>query len=145
MGPVKILIAFHLLGVVLWMGGLLTLSRLLGYHVLEHPSVRPRYAWLEARLNYAVAIPGAFLTLGTGVTQMALDGADYFRSARWLHIKLGLVAAIALVHILLTVKQMRIRRGPADAPLRRAPFAAAHGTLGLLLMGALLLAVLKQP
>ncbi len=52
------LLALHLVGVVLWMGGLLTFSRVLGYHAREAPSVRPRYTWLEGRLNYLVTIPG---------------------------------------------------------------------------------------
>jgi putative membrane protein len=139
----KILLVAHLLGVVLWMGGLLNLSRILGYHAVEHPSVRPRYSWLEGRLNYLVTIPGALLTVGTGAAQAILDGAAYFSAARWLHWKLLLVAAILGIHVVLTRKHRALRRGPADAPIKKALFAALHGTLGLLLIGVLALAVLK--
>ena len=141
----RLLVAFHVVGVVLWMGGLLNLSRILGYHAREHPSVRPRYAWLEGRLNYLVTIPGAFLTVGTGVAQAVMLGLAEFRAARWLHWKLGLVAAILVLHVVLTLRQRALAVAPADAPIRRAPYAAIHGTLGLLLIGVVLLAVLKRP
>jgi putative membrane protein len=139
----KILVAVHLLGVVLWMGGLLNLSRILGYHAIEHPTVRPRYSWLEGRLNYLVTIPGAILTVGTGVAQAILDGADYFHAAGWLHWKLLLVGAILVIHVILTRKHRRLTREPADAKIKKALFAALHGTLGLLLIGVLFLAALK--
>jgi protoporphyrinogen IX oxidase len=141
----RLLVSFHLVGVVLWMGGLLNLSRILGYHAREHPSVRPRYAWLEGRLNYLVTIPGAVLTLGTGVAQAILLGAGDFRAARWLHYKLALVATITILHVVITVKQRRIAAAAADAPINRKAFAALHGTLGLLLIGVILLAVTKRP
>jgi putative membrane protein len=140
---IRLLIVAHLTGVVLWMGGLLTLSRILGYHAREHPTVRPRYSWLEGRLNYLVTIPGAVLTIGTGIAQAWLDGAAYFRQARWLHWKLALVFAIVVIHAILTRRQRAVARRAPDAPMKRAVYAALHGTLGLLLIGVLALAVLK--
>lgn len=141
----RILVAIHLLGVVLWMGGLLNLSRILGYHAREAPAVRPRFSWLEGRLDFLVTIPGAILTIGTGVAQAILDGADYFRAAEWLHIKLALVAAMLVIHAVLTRRHRAMARGPADAKINKALFAALHGSLGLLLIGVLFLAVLKRP
>jgi putative membrane protein len=134
------LLAFHLLGVVLWMGGLLTLSRVLGYHAREAPSVRPRYTWLEGRLNYLVALPGAVLTVATGVGMAIFYGRAWFRAALWLHYKLALVAVVLTLHFSLTLRQRRIARQSPEAPVPRALFAAMHGTLGLLLIGILLLA-----
>jgi putative membrane protein len=138
------LISFHLLGVVLWMGGLLTFSRILGYHAREAPSVRPRYTWLEGRLNHLVSVPGALVTVGFGLWLAVQHGWPWFRVAVWLHYKLALVAGVAAIHVALTVQQRRIARRAPDAPVPRALFAALHGTVGLLLIGILLLAT-HQP
>src|SRR5258706_15988343 len=109
------LLAFHLLGVVLWMGGLLTLSRVLGYHAREAPSVRPRYTWLEGRLNQLVSIPGAAITIGFGAWLAAIYGGAWFRVAGWLHYKLALGAGGGGVHPFLTGGQRGIRAPPPDA------------------------------
>lgn len=135
------LVTFHLLGAVLWMGGLLTFSRVLGYHTREAPSVRPRYSFLEGRLNYLVTIPGAVLTIALGIWLTVQLGAAHFRVASWLHWKLALVLAVTIIHIVLTLKQRQILRRPPDAPMKRALYAALHGTLGLLLIAILALAV----
>lgn len=137
------LLTIHLLGAVLWMGGLLTFSRVLGYHSREAASVRPRYSFLEGRLNYLVTIPGAVLTIVLGVWLTWLLGMPHFRVAAWLHWKLALVVAVTVIHVVLTVKQRQVARRPPDAPMKRALYAALHGTLGLLLIAILALAVHK--
>ncbi len=136
-------LGFHLVGVVLWMGGLLTFSRVLGYHAREAPSVRPRYTWLEGRLNYLVTIPGAVLTIGCGLWLIDIYGAAWFKVALWMHIKLTLVMIVIAIHIVLTLKQRQVGRRAPDAPMKRALYAALHGTLGLLLIAIILLATLQ--
>ena len=138
------LLTFHLLGVVLWMGGLLTLTRVMGYHAREAPSVRPRYTWLEGRMNYLVTFPGAFLTILFGLLLVTQHGMAWFRVAVWMHWKLALVAAATVIHIVTTVKQRKIARQSPSEKVPRALFAALHGTLGLLLIAILALAV-HQP
>lgn len=137
-------LAFHLLGVVLWMGGLLTFSRILGYHAREAPSVRPRYTWLEGRMNWLVTVPGAVITIGCGLWLIQIYGAQWFGVARWMHWKLVLVAVVLAIHAFLTVKQRKVARQRPDEKVPRALFAALHGTLGLLLIAILLLAA-HQP
>jgi putative membrane protein len=138
------LLAFHLVGVVLWMGGLLTFSRILGYHAREAPSVRPRYTWLEGRLNGLVALPGAVITIGFGIWLLDVYGLAWLRVARWMHYKLALVGVVVVLHLLLTLKQRVIARQRPDEPVSRALFAALHGTIGLLLIAIFLLAT-HQP
>src|SRR6185295_3502753 len=104
------LLALHLVGVVLWMGGLLTFSRVLGYHSREAPSVRPRYTFLEGRLNYLVTIPGAVITIGFGIWLTANYGADWLRVSTWMHYKLAMVGAVLVIHTVLTLKQRQIAR-----------------------------------
>jgi protoporphyrinogen IX oxidase len=138
------LIGFHLIGVVLWMGGLLAFSRILGYHSKELPSARPRFTFVEGRLNWLVAIPGAVITIVFGVWIAVQHGMVWFRVASWMHWKLALVAAVAIIHIVLTIKHRQILRAHPEAPMNRALYAALHGTVGLLLIAIVLLAT-NQP
>lgn len=138
------LVGFHLIGVVLWMGGLLTFSRILGYHSKELPSARPRFTFVEGRLNWLVAVPGAVLTIVFGAWLLYDHGAAWFRVALWMHIKLVLVVAVAGIHMFLTIKHAQIRRAHPSAPMSRGLYAALHGTVGLLLIAIVLLAT-NQP
>jgi uncharacterized integral membrane protein (TIGR00701 family) len=138
------LIGFHLIGVVLWMGGLLAFSRILGYHSRELPSARPRFTFVEGRLNWLVAVPGAAITMVFGLWLAWQHGMAWFRVATWMHWKLALVGAVVVVHLLLTVKHRQILRAHPAAPMNRAFYAALHGTVGLLLIAIVLLAT-NQP
>jgi putative membrane protein len=138
------LVGFHLIGVVLWMGGLLAFSRVLGYHTKEHPSIRPRLTFIEGRLNALVAWPGALLTIVFGVWLTVDHGRLWFRGAAWLHFKLALVVATLIIHVVLTVKHYRVRRAHPAEPMSRALYAALHGCVGLLLIAIVLLAT-NQP
>jgi len=138
------LMGFHLIGVVLWMGGLLAFSRILGYHAKELPSARPRFTFVEGRLNWLVAVPGALLTTVFGLWLAWQHGRAWFRVAAWMHWKLLLVLVVVVIHAILTVKHRQIRRAHPAAPMNRALFAALHGTVGLLLIAIVLLAT-NQP
>jgi len=138
------LVGLHLIGVVLWMGGLLAFSRILGYQSKELPSVRPRLTFIEGRLNWLVAVPGAVLTIVFGVWLAVEHGEAWFRVAAWMHYKLALVVVVAVIHVVLTIKIGQIRRAAPTAPMSRGLYAALHGTVGLLLIAIVLLAT-NQP
>lgn len=138
------LVGLHLIGVVLWMGGLLAFSRILGYQSKELPSVRPRLTFIEGRLNWLVAVPGAVLTTVFGVWLAVQHGEAWFRVSLWMHYKLALVVVVAVIHVVLTVKIAQIRRAAPTEPMSRGLYAALHGTVGLLLIAIVLLAT-NQP
>ena len=137
------LIAFHVIGVVMWMGSLMTLSRLLGYHTREPATVRPRLSYIEGRLDLLGAVPGALLTLGTGLGQLALEPAGWFRASGWMHTKLLLVLVLVVLHVMTMVRHRRLARQRADQVIPRAFFAASHGIIGLLLIAIVILAVVR--
>ena len=138
------LIGFHLIGVVLWMGGLMAFSRILGYHSKELPSARPRFTFVEGRLNWLVAVPGAVLTTVFGLWLAVDHGMAWFRVASWMHWKLTLVLAVVVSPTIMTLTHHQIRRAQPAAPMNRALYAALHGTVGLLLIAIVLLAT-NQP
>ena len=59
--------AFHLIFVIIWMGGLMGLGRFLGYHVGEAAAVRERLTRMEKRMYFFVTLPGMVMTVVTGL------------------------------------------------------------------------------
>jgi uncharacterized membrane protein len=106
--------------------------------------VRPRFTFVEGRLNWLVSVPGAVLTIIFGLWLAWDHGMAWFRVAAWMHWKLTLVLAVAVIHVILTVKHAQIRRAAPTAPMNRALYAALHGTVGLLVIAIVLLAT-TQP
>src|SRR3954453_16629396 len=87
----------HLLGAVLWTGGLLAMSRALAPMAKQPAAQRPGLAYLGARFNI-LALLGALLSIPSGLYQLSLwpDGA--FRHTGWLHGKLTLIVGLVIVH-----------------------------------------------
>src|SRR5688500_4204910 len=93
---------FHILGFILWMGGLLDMTRILGYHVKEENSVQQRLSWMERRMFFFVATPGMFITLAMGVMLFFSQGGfqGYLLTSAWFHIKICMVLLLIGVHFL---------------------------------------------
>jgi putative membrane protein len=132
---------FHVLGIILWAGGLLAISRMAAYHVAEAAAVQPRFAWVEWRMYWLVAVPGAVITLVTAAGLLATGPLDY-GTLGWFHAKMALVGLLAILHAVLHLKLKALRDRPADA--KKAVFSAVHGTIGLTLI-ALLIMVEVRP
>ena len=136
--------AFHLVVVVTWFAGLFYLPRLFVYHAdAAEPQVRERLKTMERRLLVMTHI-GAVLTIGLGMAtlgawQMAVP--DYFRTAGWLHAKLGLVLLLVIYHIVLA----RLVRAFSRDACRWSPRALRvfNEAPALLLIGIVILAVVK--
>lgn len=96
--------AFHVIAAVTWFAGLFYLPRLLVYHAEATESVvRERLKVMERRLRTMTHL-GAALTVLLGLAtlgawQQAAPG--YFQQAGWLHVKLALVLALIVYHIVL--------------------------------------------
>lgn len=133
-------LTFHLLGVVLWTGGLLAISRMAAYHTVEAPEVQPRFAWVEWRMYWLVAVPGLVITLITAAGLLSTGPLPYM-SLGWFHAKLGLVVLLLVLHAVLHVKLKALKARPEGQ--RKAVFSAVHGTIGLTLIGLLIMAVVK--
>ena len=128
---------FHLLGAVLWTGGLLALSRALMAVARQPVAMRPGLLYLGGRLNI-LALVGALLSLSSGLYQLSQWPDGSFRHAGWLHTKLTLISVLFVVHGLCWSKLQKWRTASADAALPRGPAAALHGIVGLALIGVLL-------
>jgi putative membrane protein len=131
----------HLLGIVLWMGGVLLLTQIFRRHLEEEPRVQERFALLEKRLFQSAANPGAAVVLITGILMILLDPATYLR-AGWFHTKLLLAIALFILHIRLLRRMALLHKSPQQ--LAPKEFALLHG-IGALLLTLALIMVLVQP
>lgn len=136
--------ALHVVGIVVWMGTLLTLSRLLGFHVREKNEVQPSFSAYEKRMYKFVAIPGMLLTLGAGLFRMFGGGTDVARSYMkqpWMHGKLTLVFVILILSYVL----WRFIADLANNPGLRSKgkYMAVHGTIGLCIVFTIILATVQ--
>ncbi len=136
-------LVMHLLGMVIWVGGLMAMSRVMVLHAKEPAGGGPAAAVLsrlEGRFN-VFALLGAVLTALTGLYQLSEWQPGQFRHARWMHHKLTAVLLLVAVHaVLYSVHRKWQRLGP-EAKLSRGQAAGLHGAVGILLIAILSLVI----
>ena len=92
------LLVGHVLGLVLWVSGLLVTSMALTRHTQETSAeVRQALARLERIYLRGLADPGALLTILAGAS-LIMTNSHYYLHAPWLHIKLTFVLFLIALH-----------------------------------------------
>ncbi|MFB6262322.1 MAG: CopD family protein [Bradymonadaceae bacterium] len=124
--------AAHIIGFILWMGGLFQLARHLGMHA-DLEETRDELASWETSTYFGTVLPGLLLTLGTGLWLFVSRGPEQYLNTDgpWgatFHLKLMLV--VILIGIDLFV-QFRMRRLHRSGEGNRGLFMALHGVVGL--------------
>jgi protoporphyrinogen IX oxidase len=132
-------VAFHLLAVIIWIGGLLTLTSVLA-RVPEEVGL-PRERLLgTVRSTYRGAVNiGAIIAILLGIVIIVLQPEVLHRG--WLHLKLLLVLAILFYQWRLYRRIRHLEENPGDTS--GGEFRMAHGILSLLVLAILLLAILQ--
>lgn len=91
--------ALHIISMVAWFAGLFYLPRLFVYHADAKDTISiERFKLMEHRLYYYIMTPAAILTLFFGFILFS-SASDYYATATWMHLKLGLVALLILFHL----------------------------------------------
>lgn len=92
------MLALHILGFVLWIGGLIAAAILIGYRANQPPGKTGQaLARLQKIFLRGMADPGALLTILGGSILIA-SNASYYLHAGWLHIKLTFVILLIGLH-----------------------------------------------
>lgn len=136
------ILGFHIIGIIVWTGGLVTLARLLGHHAaLEAPEARQALVRFEHRSYFWAILPGFLLALGTGVSMLLLKGFGHYLApgGHWggtFHAKLTVVVLLIVFDQLVLWKMRKLHR---DDEGTRGFFMMAHGVIGLLFMMAAIL------
>ena len=127
----------HVLGMVIYVGGVLTLTRLLGHAVrYELETSRADAYRVLKRMHVFVDWGGLFLMLAGGVWLLVADpmGKLYMKQG-YFHLKLTCVIVLIVGDIFLSRKLFGLQ---ADGPQPKATFfRIMHGIAGLALLGAL--------
>lgn len=134
----KLFLAFHVMGVLLWVGGLFALMAFLEAYAGE-PDAAPRTRLLK-HVRSAAIVPDV------GATIAMLFGAHWlFRfklyEAHYMHAKLALVALVLVLHVVLRLKVKKARKGEAFTP----PPVALKPVLTLTVLGILIFVIAKIP
>ena len=138
------LLAFHIIGIIVWMGGLVTLARLLGHHAsIEDKAARQALVRFEHRSYVMAILPGFLVALGTGLGMLLFQeaGPKFYLdpSGPWgatFHAKLTLVVVLIAFDQLVFWKMRRLHR---DDEGSGGFFMAAHGIVGLLFIVVVIL------
>lgn len=91
--------AFHVIFMVTWFAGLFYLPRLFVYHTLATDQISiNRFKIMERKLYYGIMLPGAVLTMLTGLVLLYYYAWSAYKTSGWLHAKLGLVVVLIGFH-----------------------------------------------
>lgn len=131
------ILALHIIGIIVWMGGLSMLSRLLGMHAdLESQEARKALERFEHRSYFWAVAPGFLLTLATGLYLLFFrgNGVGYYLdpTGPWgatFHLKLTLIVGLFVLDHL-TMRRMKKLHRTGEGT--RKFFMAVHGIVGLL-------------
>ena len=128
----------HVLGMVVYVGGFLALTRLTGKAVLfESEASRADSYRTYRRMHMFADWGGLLIMVVCGLILLIADpwGKDYLRQG-YFHMKLTFIVGILVCDVVFSRLLFRLR--PEGAQPKKAIFAALHGIAGLLVMGALI-------
>lgn len=132
-----ILKLLHVLFVFIWVGGLLMLTRSLGYQAKENGEVFSAFNRINKRIYFFIDLPSMILAVTFGLLLLFLKDTDW--RAPWLHMKLTLVFFLIICDLLCGRVIAKGKRHP------RWIYQVFHGIAGLLFIGILVaIYILKQ-
>jgi uncharacterized membrane protein len=128
------LMALHVVGAILWVGGLTAVLALLHVHARVDEAARGALASLERRIAMAMDV-GATLTIAVGL--YTAIRWNHFSHGGWLHIKLtAVVLGVLSVHGLARARIKQARQGNPRAVPAILWIALAVGMIAAATLGA---------
>jgi uncharacterized membrane protein len=138
MAIVKLL---HVLFLFLWVGSLLTLTRLVGYLAKEPPLVLERMLKLSRRLYLLVDLPSMIIGIGLGIILLIFNGVNL--RAPWLHMKLTAAFLLVVSDVLFGCALMRHCRTQTIG--KGVIYRVAHGSAGIIFIVVLVAVYILKP
>lgn len=107
--------ALHVVGVIVWVGGLTAVLALLTAHARVDEASRGLMSLFEKRVAIVMDL-GAALAIGVGLYRALRHTPNEFQHGAWLHIKLtAVVVGILSVHGFARAKVKKFSRGEVKA------------------------------
>jgi protoporphyrinogen IX oxidase len=132
-------LVIHLFGVIMWLGGLLTVTSLMKQVPDEVGAARERLIISSNRIMRMSGHAGAAIAILFGL--LAIAAAPYLLTQPWLHAKLALVVILLFFHVRLARRLSQLEREGGEATRRE--FSMVHGIVSLLLLLILILVLVK--
>lgn len=123
----------HVLAVFIWMGNLLALTRLMGYHVKQEPEMQKRLALIYRRMVNFIGLPFMILAIFCGL--LLLSNVNLTYRPAWFHMKLTFLIGLVIADICV-MRQVSKLNEMVDKS-KGVRFRVLHGIVGLLLIGIL--------
>lgn len=126
---------FHLLFIIIWMGTLLTLTRLLGYHVKLDEATQLKMAKVYKRIYNFVDMPSMIAAIILGLFLLMTKASSMDLSQGWFHMKMTFVVLLVVVDVACGKWIQQLELTPDTS--RGVKYKILHGITGLLLIGIL--------
>ena len=121
----QISIAFHLIGIVFWAGGLVLLARMLALTSGSGDAA----AKAVGRLWKGYVVPGSIVALATGVYQLMVKGLGFYFAQGWFH---GKVTAVLVLLAVTVVTGFEVGKAAKGGVPNAKKLNAMHGIAALL-------------
>ncbi|MBI4442205.1 MAG: CopD family protein [Acidobacteria bacterium] len=135
------IIVIHLLGMVLWVGGLLVATLILASHAVESgAAAAAALTRAEQKVFRGFIHPGAAISVLTGLL-LILSGPFYMQ-AGWFHVKLFLAVILVVLDLRIFFRAKAFYAG--NLQLTRGECIASHAAVAVVFL-AMLVMVLVRP
>lgn len=136
------LLAAHVLGVMVYAGGVITVSRMLAPLAALEASARAAAASVARRTYLLLLLPMGVLMVGSGLYILVSDpGGQGYMKLPAFHVKLTLVLALMIVEHVLVLRPLRGMAKGTAAPAADSVLPKAAHALTVLLVAGILLAL----
>jgi uncharacterized membrane protein len=125
----NISLSLHVIGIVMWLGGLMIGTRVLKY--LQEESHRDVQGVIAGKIWFGFIIPGLTVVTFTGLYQFWSRGAAFYMKQGWFHGKLTLLLGLFVATYLMGEEIKKIRSGAEGSSKR---IMMVHGLSSLILI-----------
>lgn len=132
---------FHLIGMVMWVGGLMMLTRVMQVFTQPYDGTA-MIVGIARRLWKGFVLTGLVLSLVSGIAQLVLGGGPgLYLQQGWFHGKITLVMVLFAVTLLVGFEVGKVRQGQL---LTRGKLIALHAATGVVLVGIVFLSMVVK-
>jgi uncharacterized membrane protein len=138
-----VLLALHVLANLLWVGSLVSITRVITSAVGEPDAVRARFAAVARRIYRTVASPWMGIATLTGLAMIGVAQGAYFRFG-WFHGKFTVALVMLGLHFVLGARVKAAEVSGIDEKTAASARALQLGVLGAAALAVLFVIVLKS-
>ena len=123
----------HIICVFVWIGNLMTLTRLMGYHVKQDEHTQMHMARIYKRMYQFVELPTMILTVTLGI--ILISQVDFSQNHTWFIFKMLFVSGLVVCDLICGQYISNLNLEPDLS--RGIKYKVLHGMTGLCLIGVL--------